>query len=259
MKKLFFILIAIITILPINIKEKKKKTTFSLNEVTSTVGSEITMKFNVDNNPEFGILAVKFHYDINKLEYISSKINGLENALLKNVESNNKGIIALYAITLDTKKLMNDTGNLVEMKFKIKDEVEEDIKIKVEVTDFGKDENTPIEFDSIDGNIIIKKEIEKVYINNTTALNEKIDDKNNVVWESSDEKIATVDENGNVEFKEAGNVTIKAKDKENNNVIYEKDYQVETKEKANNYNMIIISIIAILLIGIIVFLIKRKK
>ena len=155
-KRLFLIIIFLIMPLCVFAEEK---TVFSLNDVTAAPGSDITMKLNVENNPEFGVLAVKLHYDTEKLEYINSKIDGMENALLKDAETNNKGLIALYAITLDTKKLMNDTGTLLTIEFKIKENTEGTSDIKVEVTDFGKDENTPIEFVSKDGNIKIKKDI----------------------------------------------------------------------------------------------------
>ena len=260
-KKLF--LVFIFLMIPLNIFAEEKST-FSLNEVAASPGNNVTIKLNVENNPEFGILAVKLHYDIEKLEYISSEIKGMKNALLKDAESNDKGMIALYAITLDKKKLMDDTGTLLVLEFKIKDDVKEDCAIKLEVTDFGKDENTPIEFDSIDGNIKIKNDIESITIDDDVSLNDNIDEEKEVIWESSDEEIAAVDDDGNVEFKEDGNVTIRAKDKDDEETIYEKDYYVKDKvkkknNKDNNYILIAVGLILLIIVGIVIFKKIRKK
>lgn len=261
MKKNLFLLIMFFLI-PLNVFSKEIPN-FSLNEVTAAPGSNVTVKLNLENNQEFGILTTKIHYDTEKLEYISYEIKGLKKAVLKGVESNNKGTIAFYAITLDKTNLFTDTGTLLVLEFEIKDKTEDDCEIKLEVTDYAKDENTPIKFYSSNGKIKVNKKTESTTVDENMSLNNKIEEKKEVIWESNNEEVATIDDKGNVDFKKDGNVTITAKEKENKNILYEKDYYVKDKindTKNNNNNFILIGkIIGLIIIAVIIFIIIRKN
>lgn len=236
-------------------------TIFSLNEVSASAGNNVNIILNMDNKEEFGVLTAKIYYDNSKLEYVSSELDGL-NAMLRGSDKNeDKGIIALYAISLNSKQKMNDNGNIMIVEFKIKEDVTEDIPLKLEIKDFGLDENNKLEYTTKNGLIKIKNNIKTVEKNTTDNLmekfNEEIKSSGKVEFSSSDEKVATVNEKGMVVFKKNGNVTIEAKDNEGN-VIYSKDYYVKEKIK-KNYHLkeISIGLIIILIITLIIF--RRHK
>ena len=252
MKKI--ILFIVLLLFPI-VTFADSKTTFSFNDVTASPGSNVTVKLNMKNTQEFGVLTVRILYDNNKLEYISDKINGLDAMLRGSDKNNKKGLVVLYAINLSD-KYMKDNGNIWNVEFKIKDDVKEDIPLTLEIKDFGKDESSKLKFEKKDGLIKIKDDVVTIEKNKTDNLNEQLDKKDNITWSSTDLEVAVVDENGNVEFNGDGNVTIEAKD-ENGEVIYSKDYYVKENVKNSFPVWIIISVIAILII-IFVFIWRKK-
>ena len=255
MKKLLFFLMMLI--IPVFIYAEEI-TTFSLNEVSSIAGGNVTIKLNMDNKQEFGVLTVRLHYDNTKLEYISSKINGLK-AVLRGTDKNvSKGLVVLYAINLGD-NLMNDSGNVWTIDFKVKDDVKEDIPLSLEIKDFGKDESNKLKYEKKDGLIKIKESINTIEKNKTDNLSNNVKENEKVIWSSTDKDVAIVDENGNVSFTEDGNVTIEAKN-EDGKVIFSKDYFV--KEKSNNYLIwYIAGAILLIVISIITWRIicQRKK
>ena len=245
-----------------------KKTTFSLDTISAKSGSNVTINFNVKDNPAFGVLTAKIHYDITKLEFVDSSVNGLKKAVLKGADNNSsKGLVALYAITLSGK--LTDTGNLYTVEFKIKDGVKDNIPLTLEIVDFGEDENTPLEYDKVDGMIVLdenvrtvsKEKKESILSEFKDIVREKEIKEDEVTFSSSDDNKATVDQDGNVTFKGDGNVTIVAKD-DNGNVVFSKDYFVKKKlNKFAKYKWpIIIGIsLVLLIIIIIIWRCKCKK
>lgn len=211
----------------------EEKTVFSMNTVTSSSGEDVTLKLRMDNNPKFGLLFVKILYDTNKLEYVDSEVVGLKKALIKGVDQNKQKNVVLYALTIDSNKLLDDTGDILKLKLKIKNDCKEDAEVKIDVTDYGVDENTSLDYEVKNGMVKVKKNIKSIDIskNNDFSLAEEVKEKNlkNITWTSSDEKIATVDKNGNVHFKKDGNVTITARD--GNKVVLSKEYYGNEKIK----------------------------
>ena len=241
-------------------------TTFSIEDITASAGENVTIKLNIENKKEFGVLTARVHYDKTKLEYVSSELNGLKSMLRGSDNNAEKGMVILYAINLSGSNKMKDNGNIMVTEFKIKDDVTDDIPLKIEIKDFGVDENTPLKYETKDGVIKIKKDVSSVNTNKTENLKEELnkvinedenkkDDK--ITWSTTDEKIATVDDDGNVTFNANGNVTIEAKDSEGN-VIYSKDYYVNDKVKKSFPLMAIIAAVALILV-IILIIIRRKK
>ena len=116
-------------------------TTFSINDVTASAGSNVTVNLKMDNKQEFGVLTARVHYDKSKLDYVSSELKGLK-AVLRGSENNaDKGMVVMYAINLNGGG-MKDSGNILTIEFRIKDDVTEDIPLVIEIKDFGEDENT---------------------------------------------------------------------------------------------------------------------
>ncbi len=268
MKNFIKKIVIILLLLPLNVLAETV-TTFTLNEITASSGNNITVNLDINNNPEFGMLAAKIYYDKNSLEYVSSEVKGLKNAILKGAEDNKKGAVVLYAIDLDKKKLMKDTGTILTIEFKINKSVTEDIPLKLEVTDFGVDENNLLKFETKNGIIHIKDKINTKAKEDSKTITEEIKEKlkeenikiEDVTIESNNDEVAEVDEDGNVTIKKDGNVTIGATDKEGNTVYKEDLYIKNNVKKKNRLLKPIIYIIAFILVvglGIIIWK-KRKK
>ena len=258
-RKLIFL---IILLFPLMVYADSK-TIFSLDEVTVSAGNNVTINFNLDNNQEFGVLTARIIYDNTKLTYVDSKLTGLKKSPLHGVEHNNdKGLVVVYGITLNEDNLMNDNGSILTIEFKINDNVTEDIPLTLEIKDFGIDENTSLEYTTKDGVIHITNNVETIspkesIINKIKEqLKEQGIDSNELILESSNDEVAIVTEDGNIELKKDGNTTIIAKDKDGN-IIYEKDYFV--KKEIKKYNKYIIIGIIIIIISISLIIIWRKK
>ena len=262
-KKLIFIILLFIPF----IVKADEKTIFTINEVTSAPGSTVTVKFNIKNNSEFGVLTARVKFDNTKLEYLSGNLNAFNSASFKGIDKNkNKGLVAIYAISISRK--LKDTGDVATMEFKINDTIKEnlDIPITLEIVDYGINADEALEYEVNDGIIHVNADTEITTKNTKESLKEKYKEKlkeknkdsDDITWESSDEEIAKVDD-GVVEFKKDGNVTVEARDKDGN-VVYSKDYYVKGKnnKKKNNFKYIIIfSVVIILILAIVLF--RRNK
>ena len=123
------IILFILLFIPFIVKADEK-TIFSLNDVTSAPGSNVTIKFNIKNNPEFGVLTARVKFDNTKLEYISGNLTALKSASIKGIDKNkNKGLVAIYAISISNK--LKDTGDVATMEFKINDSIKDNIDIQL--------------------------------------------------------------------------------------------------------------------------------
>lgn len=259
-KTLKYLSILFILLFTSNVRAEEK-TVFSLSNIKASSGEEVTITVNIKNNPKFELLGFKVYYDSSKIEYVSCGINGFSNAMLKDCNINKDKDITFYALTMYTEedKLMDDTGDIVDIKFKIKDNVKNDIPLSLDITDYGKTDTEPLDFDIINGKIEISGDIESKIVNEKDILSDKITEKKDITWESSDKSIATVDSSGNVNFKDNGNVTIKALDKDGN-IIYEKTYLVNNKIKVSYTKYFVVGIILLIIISIVILVIvKRKK
>lgn len=240
------------------------KTIFSLNEVTASPGNKVTINLNIDNKEKFGVLTARIHYDKTKLDYDSHNLLGLKNGVLRGADNNaDKGLVVLYGVTLSDKKLMTDNGKILEVVFTVKEDVSEDIPLALEIVDFGIDENKNLEYEKKDGIIHIKGNVVNVKPDDKPSFNDDLKeelkkqdvDENDITITSSDEDVATIDENGNIQFKKDGNVTIEAKDKDGK-VVYAKEYLVNNKKKISYKPFIYIGLA---IIAILILLIMRKK
>lgn len=260
-KKILFIIIVLISF-SLNV-EAAETTTFSIADIDASAGEDITVSVNMKNNPKFGLLGIKVNYDTNKLTYDSCSINGFDNAMMKGCDPNKDGDIVFYALTIyeEEDKLLDDTGDIFDIKFKINDDVTEDIPLELNITDYGETANTKLEYNLENGNIKLSNNIISESVNSKVDLSKEIpkeykEDK--IIWKSSNQEIATVDDEGNITFKKDGNVTITATT-DDGEVILEKKYRSNKEIKDNNYKIYII-IGIILIISLVIFIvIKRKK
>lgn len=255
MKKILVILLVFfLSVQPVNAKD----TSFELTDERGMKGETITVKLEINDNPSFGILGATLDYDETKLEYKSSKIIGLDNAFMKDYDNNN-GQVMMYAFCIDRDSLMDDTGNIFEVEFEVISEEVEQSKIKLEITDFAIDETETLNYTTKDSTITINRKTETVSSSENISLKDEIEgqDEEDIKWHSSNTDVATVDENGNVTFKNNGEVTITATSEDN--IIFEKNYEVDNKGSNNTL------IIGGILVGVIIialatfYIIKRKK
>ncbi len=244
------------------------ETIFSINEVTASPGNNVKVVLNVKNSQDFGVLTARIHYDKTKVTYVSHDLKGLKNGILRGADNNTeKGFVVLYGITLSTNKLMNDNGKILEIEFLVNDNATGDMPLEIEIVDFGVDENTTLKYKKNDGTIHIKNDVtnvkpseQKEVTNNFKEELKKNDVKDeDITITSSDEDVATVGEDGNIEFKNDGNVTIEAKDKDGN-VVYSKEYLVNNHiSKVNKKLLYGIGAGVLLLIVLLILLIRRKN
>ena len=255
MKKILVILLVFfLSVQPVNAKD----TSFELTDERGMKGETITVKLEINDNPSFGILGATLDYDETKLEYKSSKIIGLDNAFMKDYDNNN-GQVMMYAFCIDRDSLMDDTGNIFEVEFEVISEEVEKSKIKLEITDFAIDETETLNYTTKDSTITINRKTETVSSSENISLKDEIEgqDEEDIKWHSSNTDVATVDENGNVTFKNNGEVTITATSEDN--IIFEKNYEVDNKG-SNNTLIIGGILVGVIIIALITFyVIKRIK
>ncbi len=260
-KYLIFVLISFfLSILNVNAFELP---TITVGSSSSYIGEKVIIPITIENNSGFNYLGAKIRYDSTKLEYVSSTLKGFDKAYMKGLEINNYKTITLYALTATNELTIDDNGVIGEIEFKVIADNLENIPIEITIDNFGKGEDEDIEIKSNNGNV---KVLKHGVIGEKEDLSEKIPENNdgNVTWQSSNEDVATVDENGNVTFKGDGDAIIEAVDKEGN-TIYQKEYKVDSKkdkenskESNNIYLCIGIPLVLVTLFLCIIFLIKKK-
>lgn len=253
-----------------DVSAKEKKTKFIIDEVTAEAGEEVKLDLKMEDSPGFVMLQVRISYDKDKLSLISQKMNGLSDAMLRGSSLDKDDYIVMYALTPNKDKMLQASGTILTMTFKVKEDTIDEADIQVSVESYAQDESTPLEFDVQNGKIKIENSafsIEKEEIHLEDQLPEGVAS-SDVKWFSSDEYVATVDENGVVHFKKDGNVTITAEaDKE---VVLKKEYtekkleeksaidKIEQQDKKNYFWLLIGGLLFAILIVVFVF-IKRKK
>lgn len=265
-KKIILSIIGIYFILNLNVQAEELPT-FKVGSATAYKDETITIPITLSNNSGFGFLGVKIRYDTEKLEYVDSYITAkLSKASLKGIEINAKKTITLYALTSNEDDVIKDNGKIAEIKFKVLSNTTEDVKVEATIDNFGKGKNEEIKVNKIDGTIHItthgvvgKNEDLSSEIKDVLKKDQK---EEKITWQSSNEKVATVDAEGNVTFKKNGTAKIEALT-EDGTVIYEKSYKVDkktpkTSKKINNY--LILGGLGLIIVLVIIFLkLKNKK
>jgi hypothetical protein len=257
MKKILFFILLYLLLIPNVFAEEK--TVFSIDSKNSSPGKDITISVYMKNNPSYELVSFELPLDTNLVEFKKCVVNGFEDATMKSCEINPYNKIIFYAFTINTEEdsLLTQTGKLVDIHLKIKDKADKDIPLALKITGFGKDADKPIDYEVESGFIRIAGDIKTKKINEIEELGKEVGEQS-VIWESSDEETAIVDPEGNVEFKGGGNATIVAKDVEGN-VVYKKNYFVNTKEPKKEINESKIVIPIVLIFSLLLFFQIHKK
>ena len=239
----------------------KDKIEFSLNDVNISNEKEIEINLNIKNNPGFGYLGLQVEFNQEKLEYVSSEIVGMKNALMKGADINKDGNLSVYALQVSDKKLIDDNGTILKIKLKVKKDFYT-TDVNLTNVSIGKDENQTYEF-NIDNSKVKMKLEEKSAESDTKNLekevSEYIKDENidykDIEWSSSNENVGKIDQNGNIKFNKSGKTTITGK--VDDKVVFEKTYEI----KNNNfiYFIIFIPIVIVLIIIAICLIIRKRK
>lgn len=253
MKKIILCLM-LLFLFPLSSKATSK-TEFLLEKGTITE-DEIELHLVMKNNPKFCYFHIEIIFEQENLEYISSNVVGLEKAMLKGTEKNLDGNIVVYAATIPESGLLEDTGKIATIKWKQKEK--KDQKFQINVKEYATSEEE-LPFQTTE--LIIEKGTtnswKPVFIKDKVSLKEELKEefqKEEIIWSSSDEEIATVDENGNVTFLKEGEATIEGKI--GDETVYQKEYHVEKKEKKHDYFMIIL---IFAMFSLIILKIKKNK
>ncbi len=242
-KVLFTIFLSLIFLISINVNAK---TEFKASTVNAKVGDDVKIKVTKSDNEQFQMLGIKIKYDKNKLEFKKCKVYGFDKAFMSGCKNINS-IITFYAISASSDDLMNDSGNIYDITFKVKDVTDASIPINLKVTDYNSDIEHSLDYDTIDGAIILKDNTNNkdIVVNNNS---------NNIKENTSNEK------RDNNSYNEVDSREIK----EDNEVINNKETSKVKENKKNNIinktnKFIYIIICFIILFILLILLIKKKK
>lgn len=237
-----------------------EKIEFKMNEITVNTHEEFVVSLHLEHNPGFGVLSSTIVYDQEKLEFVSSEILGLSNAILKGAEKNLDGNISFFALTVRESKLMEDNGKILTLTFRVKEAVKEDTEIQLIIDNFGKNETSNYDFVVQNGIVHFAN---KVIVKSDEELKEElpsyVQDKE-IVWKSSNEDIAIVDAEGHVIFKKDGDVIITAE--ANGEIILKKDYSVNSETPVQKLSKLIVSFLSffsLLTVGIFSYFKFKNK
>ena len=257
MKKIFLIISLLALFYTMDVSALDKSV-FTVSSINANPGDEVTISINLNNSSKYNTIGMFIPLNTLMVEYVSCKINGFSDASMKNCGYNPKNEVTFYALQADG-DLLNDNGNILDIKLKVKENITEDIPLSIRINSFDKN-SEKLEYDIISGVIKLNGEVKTTSVDSKEELGKEVDGE--VEWSSTNDDVAKVDSNGNVSFKEIGNTTIVAKDK-NGKTVYEKSYQVNKKEKFSIIKYLIIVAILLAIIGIIyviiIAIIKKKK
>ena len=261
MKKI--LLIALLVLSNLLFVKAEELPTFEVGSYNAIVGEEITISVSIKNNAGFNYIGFKLEYDTTSLEYVDSRIIGLDDFELKQITNNSNNKIVMYAISL-ADSLMKENGEIAKIKFKVKENAKTS-DLKIDVTDYGVSSGEAIKFDFKNGKVTISN-ANKVGDTLDTKDDFEVENPSDYKWESSDNSVASVSEDGKITFKKDGDVTITQKDKDGN-VINSKVYKISNNqnknENENNLTYIIIIIVVIIILLVLAVLsfnfIKKRK
>lgn len=188
MKKIFLVLTIFILFYAINVNAK---TIFTASSTSAKVNDVVEVKVNMDKDSslEYQALGIRMRYDGKSLSFVKCEINGFEDVAMNGCKNNNNSV-TFYAISISSTVLMNYSGNLYNVYFKVKNTNDSEIPIVLDVTDYSKDLENNYPFDVIGGKITIKNDSKKEESSKKANIKKSID-KNDFSEEDSDNKISS--------------------------------------------------------------------
>lgn len=226
MKKVLGICLLLIYTLVPNVYAKELPT-ISVGSFDVSIGDKISVPIQLENNEGFSYIGIKITYDESSLKYVEAELIGLEEADLKDI-ANDKDTVTMYAVCMNETKVIKTNGSIANITFQVKEEAKNS-NLKIEVTDYGKEDLIDLEYIKQDGEIRV---LRKQSVKEKEDLNQYIPPTNEqeIYWESQDPTVATIDKDGIITFQEEGKTTITGKD-EKGNVIVSKEYNVVNEKK----------------------------
>ncbi len=224
------------------------KANFSIPYVVLQEQTEFQVPLKITNYEEFKVLGIKISYDQTKLEFMGGELNSLKNGLYHGLEQVD-GVITIYAFNLSDELLEVSGDTIASLNFQAKEGFQDQTELAIEVTDYGFDEYTTLDYE-VSSSIVSK-------------TNEIHLTKDGISYSSQDEAIATVDEHGNVVFHQDGEVIVEGVDSEGNVIetITVVSPKVENEEeKSFPYYLVVLAFVFLfIIIGGILIYGKKKK
>ena len=137
--------------------EISSNTKFKVADVEASKGEEIDIKINLLNTANFVAANFEYQYDKDSLEYVSyEKGETAENAAMLMINNVGNKILIGYVADPQKEKTLK-AGNIVSLKFKVKDSAKvEEIKNIFKCTTLKNEDGSDIKYDIEQGNIKIK-------------------------------------------------------------------------------------------------------
>lgn len=267
-------------------------TNFIVSSPSGNMGKEVSVDVSIKDNTGFVGYQMLLNYDTSKLEYVSSKNGDLVNSKFAVLsEDKDKGTVKQACVS---NSVISENGQLMTVTFKVKEGItNENIPINLNVqkliNDVGDADVKNIEYTVSNGNIILEDKKNNVTSISTKELINIIKNENGkislklkegttdkkVIYRSTDETKAIIDEEGNVIPIANGDVKIEAlvdnevidtitlnipiEEKTNDKIETKQEKITENTKTLNKKYIIIVAIVIVIVILLIVFSIKCIK
>jgi len=267
-------------------------TNFIVSSPSGNMGKEVSVDVTLKENTGFVGYQMLLNYDTSKLEYVSSKNGDLVNSKFAVLsEDKDKGTVKQACVS---NSVISENGQLMTVTFKVKEGItNENIPINLNVqkliNDVGDADVKNIEYTVSNGNIILEDKKNNVTSISTKELINIIKNENGkislklkegttdkkVIYRSTDETKAIIDEEGNVIPIANGDVKIEAlvdnevidtitlnipiEEKTNDKIETKQEKITENTKTLNKKYIIIVAIVIVIVILLIVFSIKCIK
>lgn len=271
--KRILVLVFVLMLFPIIVFADDYATLTVSSEIDKNNDNIVNIKVDIENNPGLTAWMFEINYDSNTFEYVDESLLLSDifskGTLLENADEPGKLIVSWFNFGD-----INSNGNLISFSLQIKEEAksgEYDIELKCEDSDFVNfnEELVPVVLKSTSIEVFADNGFEEVkllkehniYINPSEEYVLKANE-DNLIWVSSDESVAIVD-NGKIVPVGEGTATIEAHSQDGTKqdvclVNVSKDNPT-TFEKLFTNSLFVSLIVAVPLVIILIVVIINKK